>query len=296
MELTTKTEAYETIDSIYKIHKVSNVKECSSIPGKWSIELYNESINNNLINYLFIVEPHCDAIAHWVYEVAIYLPLYKKLQVNYPSLKLALMTKKNFKTLFFEFFSIPEENICIFDEVPYKYTNLPLNNICLFSHPISHLLLKEVDPMYKIQLTNFIDIINSIPIANIDNNDWLILPRQKKENFSVNDRIIPYDNIFKYFENSKLQYEILNTDDITCIKEQITKLRNYKNIIVPDGGAFSLNILFCSNKNFFVINNYTKKQTLTWPMSTLLMSVLLDINKHMIYYTKDENDFLERYT
>ena len=296
MEITNKTETTETIDSIYKIHTIYNVKECSSIPGKWSIDLYNEAINNNLINYLFIVEPHCDAIAHWVYEVAIYLPLYKKLQIKYPSLKLALMTKKNFKILFLDFFSIPEENICIFDEVPYKYTNLPLNNICLFSHPISHLLLKEINPIYKFQLINFIDIINSIPIPNIDNDHWLILPRQKKENFSVNDRIVSYDNIFKYFENSNLQYEILHTDDIISLKTQITKLRSFTNIIVSDGGAFSLNLLFCNHKNFYVINNFSQGQTQNWPMSILLISVLLDMNKNTIYYTKDQDDFLEKYT
>ena len=47
---------------------------------------------------------------------------------------------------------------------------------------------------------------------------------------------------------------------------------------------------------FYVINNFSQGQTQDWPMAALLISVLLDMNKNTIYYTKDQDDFLEKYT
>ena len=57
--------------------------------------------------YLIIDHYSSDAFAHWIYESAIYLPAYSTLKEIYPSLKLVLSAKKDFKRLFCNYLKIP---------------------------------------------------------------------------------------------------------------------------------------------------------------------------------------------
>jgi hypothetical protein len=298
MEITNKSDNYEIVNDIYKIYKVNNVKECSSgwTPEKWVITLHTENIdtNSNIVN-LFILEPHCDAVGHWTYEAGIYIPLYLILKSKIPSLKLAIMTKRKVKTLFFNLFSIPETEIYVYDRIANKYSNLPENNLCIFPSPIAHQHLKEIDPYYVIQLKYFITLFNSIQIPNTIEKDWLLLPRQKNENFNSNDRSVSYTNLYNFFKDSDLSYSILNTDSVTSLENQIKELRSSKYIIVPDGGATVLNFLFCKNKTFYIVDNFSIGQHLNYPVSNILHSTLIEMNKHTLYYTKDENDLLSRF-
>lgn len=298
MEITNKSDNYEIVNNMYKIYKVSNVKECSSgwTPEKWVITLHNETIHNNSdILHLFILEPHCDAVGHWTYEAAIYIPLYLILKSKNPSLKLAIMTRKKLKTLFFNLFSIPESDIYISDTIAAKYINLPKNNLCIFPSPIAHQHLKEIDPYFIIQLKYFISLFNSIPISDKIENDWLLLPRQIKENFISNDRYVSYTNLYKFFKESNLSYSILHTDNTISLETQIKSLRVSKYIIVPDGGASVLNFLFCKNKTFFIVDDFSIGQNLNNPLAYILHATLIEMNKHTVYYTKDENDLLSRF-
>jgi hypothetical protein len=302
MEITNKTEGYEIIDDIYKIYKVHNVKECTSgwTPEKWILQLHDtkyDSGDTSILHYLFILEPHCDAVGHWVYEAAIYLNLFKKMKILYPSLKLAILRKRMIKTLFFNHFSIPDHDICIFDTSPApQYSNLPYNNICIFPSPISHHHLKEVvDQLISDQIKVFINCFNSINIPNIEDGSWLLMPRQKKESFQRFDPI-PYDAIFRFFESFTYTYSILHTDDILSLNEQIEKLRSATNIVVCDGSAFMFNLLLCRNKTFFVIGDFfTIQQRKSQPVFKLVIDLLIEINQHKVFHTHDQHDFIHRF-
>jgi hypothetical protein len=301
MEITNNTEGYEIIDDIYKIYKVRNVKECTSgwTPEKWILQLHDtkyDSEDTSILHYLFILEPHCDAVGHWIYEAAIYLNLFKKMKILYPSLKLAILSKRIIKTLFFNHFSIPDDDICIFDASPSpQYSNLPHNNICIFPSPISHHHLKSVDPLISDQLKVFINYFNSINIPNIEDGSWLLMPRQKKENFQCNDVHIPYDAIFRFFEGFTYTYSILHTDDILSLNQQIEKLRSATNIVVCDGSAFMFNLLLCKNKNLFVIGDFSIHQRSKLPVFKLVFDLLIEINQHKVFHTHDQHDFINRF-
>lgn len=294
MIITDSQEGGILIDSIYKVYTVKNVKTCINNRDKWEIETYD---NNNNVNYFFIFEQNTEAFAHWVYESAIYLELFIKLKQTYSNIKLIVCGKKAFKKLFFELFNISADDIVYFDidnsnpnciTIP---TNLS-SNTCIIPSPISNLLIPACHELFQQQINRFIDFFSRISIENTQLLEWLIMPRQKKENFKPNDRIIDFSNILDFYETNKLNHSILHTDDISDLKYQIKTLRSSKNIILCDGSAFWVNLLFCSNKTFYVITRQSELQQIYYPMAKLLIQTVCSCNNNKYVYFNDQDDFL----
>ena len=292
------SENGEIIDSIYKVYKVNNVKECYCDVDCWKIEL-NENTDTSNKNIFFICEITPIAVSHWVYESAVYLDLFKLLKEKYHTIKLIIIGKRIFKNLFFNLFGISDSDIIYQDinsiENKYVIPNDLASNICIFPSPISSQLCKSVNPAYKEHLIRFCTYFKNINIENKYTIETLIMPRQKKENLLYNDRndrTVDFSRILDFFQINNLNHTILHTDDITDIKYQVTLLRSSKNIIVSDGAAFSLNLLFCSNKFFHVINRFSELQRQYYPMAKLLIETLCSFNNNKYFYFNDQDDFL----
>lgn len=230
--LTHNTEHPIVINNLYKIYKVQNVIEYSYENfNSWKIKVDEQT---TIENYYFVIDTISDeAFSHWVFESAIYLPIFKELQKLYPEIKLVLRTKKTFKTLFCNFFEI--------DPV-YK---IEPNNLCFFPSPISSQNDKTITEDLKKQIYIFRSYFQGESEIKYEN---IVMPRQTKENYKYNDRQYNFEPLIK-----QLQPYILNTDEITDLNQQINTVQSGKNIYLSEGAPFLVNGLFCKNKNIFIV-------------------------------------------
>jgi hypothetical protein len=296
MIITDSLEGGIIIDSIFKVYTVKNLKMCVINRDKWEIETYEHHDNTN---YFFIFEHNTSAIAHWVYESAIYLELFIKLKQKYGNIKLVISGKKVFKKLFLNIFNIFDDDILYLDNNDSNKTEIPSelsSNTCIIPSPISNLLSPKCHDLWQKQLIRFIEFFSRISIENTESVDYLIMPRQTKENYQSNNRIIDFSNIINFFNNSSYKTELLNTDTVTTLVQQIEKVRSARNIILTDGGAFSLNLLFCKNKTFYVITRQSELQQVYYPMAKLQIDTLCSFNNNKYIYFNDQDDFLRSIT
>jgi len=186
-------------------------------------------------NYYFIIDTqYDDAFGHWVFESAIFLPVFKKLQNLYPKIKLVLKRKKTFKDLFCIFFNI---------EPVYK---IEANNLCIFPTPITALNDNHITDDYKKYVYTFRSYFQTETVNQYEN---IVMPRQSKENYYGNDRQYNFQPLIEKLTNPY----ILNTDDITDLKKQINIVSSGKNIYLSEGSPFLVNGLFCKNKNIVIV-------------------------------------------
>jgi hypothetical protein len=238
---------YSFVD--YNIHKIEYIS------NKDNIENTDQDIE-----YYFIIDIlYDDAFAHWVYESAIYLPIFHLLKNKYPNLKLVLKQKKDYKLLFTDYFEIPQSDI-IYN------CDMKENNYSLFPSPISSLNFKSIDAfteytkIFEKFVAHFIQEDDDCESNNVIY-DYVIMPRQKKENYYGNERSYDFDPIYEKVRNRTEKYKIFNTDSITNLRDQIKMLRMTNNVILVDGSAFLVNIMFCrKNINIHIIGHLTSHQ------------------------------------
>lgn len=223
---------YNLVLDSYKLFTVEQVLKYSHENfNSWNIEV---STGTNE-NYYFIIDTQYDeAFGHWIFESAIYLPIFKELQKLYPTIKLVLKTKKTFKTLFCNFFGI---------EPVY---NIELNNLCIFPTPLSSQNDKDITDDYKQYVYKFRSFFQKESEIQYEH---IVMPRQTKENFVWNDRQYNFQPLIKQLNNPY----ILNTDEITELNQQINTVQSGKNIYLSEGAPFLVNGLFCKNKNIFIV-------------------------------------------
>lgn len=244
-------------EDIYKYKLVRNVKSYEFVDFcKWNITLLNScenkiESNQNIQYYLIIDTIFHDAFAHWVFECAVYLPLFHKLKELYPNLKLYLKSKKNFKILFTTHLGINQDDI--------TYT-IDINNICIFPAPITSLNDNCITEEYKLLIDELVNKLN-IPL-NTKSICNLFSPRGGVENFWGNHRIHNTSDIETVFVNQDddNMYKILYTDKITSLNEQINIISMTKNVILSDGSAFLVNGFFCNNSKIIILGNIVLSQ------------------------------------
>ena len=236
---------HHIIDNTYKVYEVENVTGYIYANFKsWELEV-NDIVNDNILNdniieynYYFIADTLYDeAFGHWVVETGIYLPLFITLKKSYPTLKLVLRSEKVYKKLFCDFFGIKD--------VVYS---LEPNNVSFFPSPISSLNDNNITDEFIKQTRIFRDYF--IPTSPLEH-EFVILPRQIKENFAPNDRSICFKNLINHLGE---RARILNTDEITNLEDQINIVNSGKNICLPEGSAFYVNGLFCKNKTIYIVD------------------------------------------
>jgi hypothetical protein len=284
-----KNIKYNTIDifSYIEIRNINNYDFCDKSFDDWLIT-YNNNHNDNDndtisddINYIFIIDNiFNDAFAHFVYQSAIYLPLYNILKKKYNNIKLALKCKKTYKSLFINFFDINNDDIIYY---------IPNNNICFFPMP-SSLNIKHYNENYSNSINNFFNIFNNTILYNTIEYEYLIMPRQSKENYKYNDCYVSYNNIINKFNNNyNKKYFILNTDNITNLKDQIKIIQSSKNIIITDGSPYLVNGLFCKNKIIHLCGRLiTNSQRTSYPYVDIICKNIEQYNNIIQYNNEDE--------
>jgi hypothetical protein len=275
------------VDS-YQFLQVSNVTSyafCQSTMNTWIVHTDASSATTSSVPvYLIIDHYSSDAFAHWVYESAIYLPAYPTLKAMYPSLKLVLSAKKDFKRLFCNYLKVPESDIV--------YTIPEGPNHCLFPSPISNLSYKEPPSVLRdVYYERFFKLFEDCPVVPKEPVDYLIMPRQSKENYTGNERSDPFEAIYNYFKlHPSKSHRILHTDTITDLIDQINELRSAKVIICHDGSALTVNGMFVRNKIILPVYIITPYQASVYPsVGTLLMSIAERNSNDLHYLATDRS-------
>jgi hypothetical protein len=237
------------ISTIYKYKGVHNVTSYTYEDfDKWYVTTCDTCLTQNISYYLVIDLPNSDSFGHWVYESAIYLPLFLSLKNIHPGIKLHLQCYKKYKGIFCDYFNIPKEDITL---------TITQNNICFFPLPISSLNKKSICDDYTLQLDAFytyFEPCDTIPSVNI-----LLMPRQTKENYINNDRKYNIDDIADKIGGDERNI-VFHTDSVTVLQEQIRTIRSAKNIILTGGSPYLYNAMLCKNSNIIVLDDVTMRQ------------------------------------
>jgi len=269
--------------NIFKYNIVNNVYDYKCVDfDKWIINTNKNLDSNNELNYYLIIDlPANDAFAHWVYESAIYLPLFNILKNKYHNIKIHIRSVKDYKKLFFKYFNINEDDITL---------ELKSNNICIFPLPISCLNNIELSDDYINLVNNFILNLNIIKNNNKEYN-ILLLPRGNKENLVANDRLCNVEDIINNLSIINNNH-ILYTDDCNNLIEQINIVNNSNNIILVDGSAYLVNGIFCTNSNIIILGNITLSQMLIYKKLQYIHNLILNNNTvvHLPYMNGDYNN------
>jgi hypothetical protein len=276
------------IDSLFDtVENVSTYKFCEDTFEKWIIESISSPITyDNKAVYLAIdlVYP---AIGHWIFESAIFLPYFNELKIKYPGIKLHLNVKRNFKLLFCKLFDIEEDRISY---------NITVPNTFLFAKPVGSLNKKRNDPIHrKLIYDFFITFLKYIPYKKNIYND-IVLPRQIKENLAENDSYEGLLYTINTFKEKNKKFLILNTDYIVNIQDQINILSHCKNIILVDGSALLLNVLFVKGKAFHIpVRHMTQEQSAKYPQMKYILECAEILHNNTIHYYPSEKDFCKVY-
>jgi hypothetical protein len=276
----------EYIDD-FKIYSVKNIQSYTHVNfNSWHINVGNsETTYTSKIQHYFAADTFIHtAFSHWVYETGIYLPLFKKLKAIYPDTKIYFQDKRQFKILFCKYFEIEDEDIVYsFD------TSIP--SICYFPSPISALNETYLNPTYVTYLNRFMDYF--IDKENKEIYSVNIMPRQTKENYKGNDRIIQFDKIIE--STSVIENRIITlTDSIDNLQSQIDAIRFSKVNVFTDGSPFLVNGMFSHNKHIIVSGQMcTDSQSMTYHKLGYIRQRIIDKNKS-VSFIQGQDDTVEK--
>ena len=267
----------------FKVYIVNNIRSYSHANfNSWVIETFTpETSNKSQPNRYFAADTEYNtAFSHWVFETAIYLPLFKKLKSIYPDLKLYLQNMRQYKNLFCKYFGIDDKDIT------YKF-DTSMQSICYFPSPISALNEKSLPPKYVDYVNKFMDYF--IDTENKTTYSVNIMPRQIKENFIHNDRQIPFNQIIES-TNSIPDRIITNTDSIDNLQSQINAVRFSKINVFTDGSPFLVNGMFSYNKHVIVSGSMcTDSQSAAYHKLGYVRQRIINQNKSVSFIPGQED-------
>jgi hypothetical protein len=214
------------------------------------------------MNSVPIDSPDNEAFCHWVFESAILLPTLQK--------NIVLATKKTYKTLFCRYFGIQD------NEIQYDPTQFASS-------------FRLIDNTIKEEYPALLDaLFNQFSSSVMPDVDFVVMPRQKKENYVPNDRACPLTPFLDVFVTSGCTHRLVHTDDITDLQTQINLVNSGRNLVVVDGSAFLVNGMFCSGKHIYVINTeLVENQSKTYPMMKLIYEQIK--RKNTVTFIRGDN-------
>ena len=270
----------------YKINKYTFVTNYTYTICKPELTILQDFIEDSVsseMEYYYIFDcPNSNAFGHWIFESFIFYPIFLIIQKIYPTIKIVVKNKKRYIKNFFNYVGL---DLIISDSIQVK------NNTCFFN-PLVCLnisnnqtldLLKE----FCLKMRYFIRS-NIIPCISIKNN-IILLPRDLKDNFEGNDRIIHgIENI----ENNVINKDgtVINTFNLNNIHVQFSLINSFKNVIVCYGSSYTVNCLSLKNKNIIVLDNYNYHSNHKTFEANALIYDLIEKENNVIYVSPSFNN------
>jgi hypothetical protein len=237
-------------------------------------------------NIYYIFDTHNqNAFAHWVFENFVYLHFFFDIKQQYPSAKLVLYEKKDYKYLFLENNGIDRSDIVSREDIDFQYQTLhtkPIEErVCkpnlVFFHPYGSLNSSRPTPHHRYAILSYLETIKSrskektIPI--------LYLPRGEKENFAGLDRRYAIQADCKELVK-QLGGVIFETDSNTDYWKQIELVRSAKIILCDYGSNLWVNGFFSEDAHILFLNIGWRQEHI-YPYYGLLYSLIHNQNKSM---------------
>jgi len=210
------------------------------------------AIDNEKTHYWIIDSAGEFALAHWIYETFIFIPILIELNMRITS-PIKIMTKnpKKYVKSMLRFFGIKNEVVGKIDNY---------NNYCYFPKVYSmntsqHI---ETDEYYNLYLNLYISYIQR-NVPSIESINLVFLPRNTIDNYEPNDRIIANTDKIKeiVIENGGT---VLDTYALNNIKYQFVIINNADILILDYGSSVFLNCIFLKNKKIYIIDNLNQAQ------------------------------------
>ncbi len=187
-----------------------------------------------------------DAFGHWQAESAIFLSYWSALKAEYPHLRLLLNKDRVFKRLTLRAYGIPIEDV--------MFGSLPSENLCIFP-PLMLLNDRNIDISLFLKLWEEHILFLQSQVVNIEKKiSVLALPRQTRENYIPNDRLIPGSSAMCNWVRSLDDGFVLQTDEVTDFLDQVRTVLSSRIIILDYGSSFFVNGSLASNSTIIVVN------------------------------------------
>jgi hypothetical protein len=133
-----------------------------------------------------------------------------------------------------------------------------------------------VPPEYPMMLSRFCTQFSSSVIPDVD---FVIMPRQTKENYKPNDRPCPITPFLDVFKKSSRTCRIVDTDNITGLQQQIDLVNSGRTIILTDGSPANVNGILAYGKTIYVVRDgQLEEQIRRFPMLQLIHSEIAKRN------------------
>jgi hypothetical protein len=269
----------------YKINKYSFVKNYTFTHCKPELFIENfipDTISEEIEYYYIFDSPCKDAFGHWFYESFIFYPIFLSLQKIYPTIKIVVNNNKRYIKNFFNFVGIDLNLINNFIQKE--------NNICFFnplvSLNVSNNQTLELIKEFSLKMRNFIKSnINYMSIKN----KIILLPRDTKDNYTGNERMI---HGIEDIESNVISKDgtVINTFNLNNIHIQFSLINSFENIIVCYGSGYTVNCLFLKNKNIIVLDNYNYHNNHKTFEANRLIYDLIEKENNVVYVPPSSNN------
>jgi len=271
----------------YKINKYDFVKKYNYTVCKPELTIIQDfivdSISSNMEYYYIFDSPNSDAFGHWVFESFIFYPIFLSLQKIYPTIKIVINNKKRYIKNLFNYVGI-DLNL-ISDSIKVN------NNICFFN-PLLSLNVSNYQTLdllrdFSLKMRVFIRS-NITPCISIKNK-IILLPRDLKDNYIGNDRII---HGIEDIESNVISKDgtVMNTFNLNNIHVQFSLINSFENIIVCYGSSYTVNCLSLKNKNIIVLDNYNYHGYHKTFEANALIYDLIEKENSVVYVSSSSNN------
>ncbi len=271
---------------MYRYEVRRNVRSYDFQEGRGDLSWKTEHVEPTRVSeptYYLCLDTHANAFAHWVFESAIYLPLFQILKTSYPNCKLWFRNMRSYKYLFTRYFNI--------DDMDVVFQPDPGPNVCFFPEPIMR-LNEPNHPRWEQQVRAFRGLLHGAVPKTVD---VCVMPRQTKENAVYCVRTYDVSPICDYLRTHSISHTICETDNVESLEEQIQAVRSARTVIVTDGSPFWVNGLFSTNAKFVILGHDCEKLAREHERYNFLYRFILQNNQsiHTVRYHRPTNSMID---
>lgn len=238
--------------------------------------------------YLILDSISHHAFSHWVFDSAVYLPLFNKLKNLFPTIKIVLFEERKYKLMMIKYFNIDEKTIL--------YNFKSSHNICIF--PQFFMYAIENNRISTDFYYNVNRLFDSFNFPNIKKTtSILIMPRHSTENNLIINHEVDTTDIEKKMLICPFNKSI-DTSKLNSLQEQIDLVTQSRVVIIPDGSASIVNGMFAKNSIIISLGITTYYQSFTDSHKIKIIVKKIAQNNIFIYvpFSKNKYDALQTYT
>lgn len=194
-----------------------------------------------------------DAFLHWQCESAVFLHYWSEFMSLFPNLIILLNHDRVYKRLTLKTYGIPLERIQFGGPA-----TLPKRNLCILPPP--HILdarsVVDTDKFLELWARHIQYLRDSAGVkdGDVKTIDVLGLPRQSRENFQPNERIVPETELMCNWVSRFEKGRVLHTDTITDLLDQVRIVCSSRIIVLDYGSSFYFNASLAKDSLIIVAN------------------------------------------